>query len=97
MISKKEEFTEALQKSRAMIVGVNGSQVILKGDDDVCSTLSCHEETRVVTEEGESRDLGQLLPGDIVKVETGEHGGQSAPSKIVVLRRAWREIESPEF
>ena len=97
MISKKEGITEAIQKSRVMVVGVNGSQVVLKGSDDVCSTLSCHEQTLVVTEGGESHDLHQLLPGDIVRVESEEQVGQPAPSKIVVLRQAWREIESPEF
>ncbi len=92
MISQKG-FTEALQESRVMVVGVNGSQVVLKGSDDVCSTLSCHEQTVVAAEEGESHDLRQLLPGDIVKVESTA----GRPERIVVLRRVWEELTSQEM
>ena len=46
----------------------------------------------VVTEETQGAGLGLLKPGDVIRVDA-PHG---QIQKIVVLRRGWRELESPE-
>jgi hypothetical protein len=46
----------------------------------------------VVTDETQGAGLALLRPGDVIKVEA-PHG---QIQKIVVLRRGWQELESPE-
>jgi len=46
----------------------------------------------VVTDEDARAGLDALNPGDIIKIEPT--GGR--PERIVVLRRAWDELASPE-
>ncbi len=48
--------------------------------------------TPVVTEETQGAGLAQLKPGDVIRVEA-PHG---PIQRIVVLRRGWQELESPE-
>ncbi len=48
--------------------------------------------TLVVTEEARAASLALLKPGDVIRVES-PHGGMQ---RIVVLRRGWQELESPE-
>jgi hypothetical protein len=48
--------------------------------------------TLVVTEEAQASGLALLMPGDIIRVEA-PHG---PIQRIVVLRRGWQELESPE-
>ena len=48
--------------------------------------------TLVVTEEAQAGGLGLLMPGDVIRVEA-PHG---QVHRIVVLRRGWQELESPE-
>jgi hypothetical protein len=48
--------------------------------------------TLVVTEETQGAGLALLKPGDVIRVEA-PHG---QIQKIVVLRRGWQELESPE-
>jgi hypothetical protein len=88
-------LTESLLKDRLTIVAVDTShgRVRVKSDADACSDLSCSEQTVVVCDEGTGSDLGALNPGDIVKLE-GEPG---APRRIVVVRRVWDELTSPEW
>jgi len=50
------------------------------------------EGTLVVTEEAQGGGLALLKPGDVIRVET-PHG---QIQRIVVLRRGWQELESPE-
>jgi hypothetical protein len=38
-------------------------------------------------------DLDALNPGDIIRVE----GAADRPDRIVVVRRVWDELTSPEF
>jgi hypothetical protein len=46
----------------------------------------------VVTEEAQAAGLSLLMPGDVIRVEA-PHG---QIQRIVVLRRGWQELESPE-
>jgi len=48
--------------------------------------------TRVLTEETQGAGLALLTPGDVIRVEP-RHG---QIQRIVVLRRGWQELESPE-
>ena len=88
-------LTEWLKQSRLIVVAVEMDQgrVRVKSDGEVCSDLSCGERTLVVSDEDPAGTLESLNPGDIVKVEraTGK------PERIVVVRRVWEELTSPEF
>lgn len=90
----EEGITESLQKSRYMVVAVDKEtgRLRVKGEAEACTDLSCHPGTRVVTDEETRADLGCLNPGDIIRVN--EIDGR--PAEVVVLRRAWEELSSPE-
>jgi len=90
-----QSLSELIQESRLMVVEVDKGRGLLRVKDaaDACSDLSCSKQALVVTEVEARADLGILNPGDIVKVEPAAGPVQ----KIVVLRRAWEEIASPEI
>jgi len=90
-----QSLTDWLQHSRLVVVGVDLERrsVRVKSEADACTDLSCTEQTLVVTDEGTGPDLAALNPGDIVKVE--DTAGR--PERIVVVRRVWEELTSPEW
>ena len=90
-----ESITDALQQQRMIVVAVDGARghLRVKGEADVCSDLSCSSDTLVCCDEGTGPDLASLNPGDIVKLE----GPEGRPERIVVVRRAWDELTSPEW
>ncbi len=90
-----QSLTEWLQRSRLTVVAVEKAtgRVRVKGDGDACSDLSCGEYTLVVADEGPTGGLEVLNPGDIIKVE--REAGR--PERIVVVRRVWEELTSPEL
>jgi hypothetical protein len=55
--------------------------------------VSCHERTLVISEDGATPGLASLNAGDIVRIE--ETAGR--PERIVVVRRVWEELTSPEW
>ena len=87
-------LTEWLQKTRLTVVEVDQAKgrLRVRGEADACSDLSCGEQTLVVTDDG-TGGLETLNPGDIIKVEPA--AGRA--DRIVVVRRAWDEIASPEL
>ena len=89
-----QSLTDWLQQSRLIVVGVDPEhrRVRVKNDAEACTDLSC-EQTLVVSDEGTSPDLAALNPGDIIKVE--DTAGR--PQRIVVVRRVWEELTSPEW
>ena len=89
-----QSLTEQIQRSRLVVVEVKGAEgrLRVRGEADVCTELSCSAKTLVVTDEDTKAGLDTLHPGDIIKVEPA--GGR--PDRIVVLRRAWDELASPE-
>ncbi len=89
-----QSFTEALQKNRLTVVAVDQAtgQIRVKSDAEMCSDLSC-EGTLVVTDEGQSQDLGTINAGDIVTMELKD----GRPSQIRVVRRVYDEYSSPEW
>jgi len=90
-----QSLSELVQASRVMIVAVDKSRgrVRVRGAADACTDLSCSEQALVVTDEGAKADLDLLNPGDIVKIEPATGPAE----KIVVVRRVWEEIASPEI
>lgn len=90
-----QSLTDWLQQSRVVVVGVDlvTRRVRVKSEAAACTDLSCNESTLVVTDEGEGHSLATLNPGDIVRVE--EKSGR--PERIVVVRRVWEELTSPEW
>lgn len=90
-----QSLTEWLQQSRLMVVDVDKGKgrLRVKGHTDVCSDLSCSEGVVVMADDEAHATLDTLNPGDIVRVEST--AGQ--PQRIVVLRRVWEELTSPEL
>ena len=88
-------LTDWLQQSRLVVVSVDKAKgyVRVKGHAEACSDLACPEQTVVVTEDGMGPDLDALNPGDIIRIE----GAADRPDRIVVVRRVWDELTSPEF
>jgi hypothetical protein len=78
-------------------VDLKEGHVRLKEDDESFCTLCCGGGTHIIGEE-EPLALGGLQPGDYIRGEcmTAEDGRLLA-SKIVLLRPAWRMLESPEM
>jgi hypothetical protein len=90
-----QSLTDWLQQSRVVVVAVDPAsrRIRVKGEAEACTDLSCSERTLVVTDEGAAATLAALNPGDIVRVE--EASGR--PERIVVVRRVWEELTSPEW
>jgi hypothetical protein len=90
-----QSLTDWLQHSRVIVVGVDPvtRRVRIKDQSDACSDVSCSERTLVVSDEGAARDLATLNAGDIVRIEEGA----GRPERIVVVRRVWEELTSPEW
>lgn len=88
-------FTESLQRDRHIVVSVDPSRgtVRIKSAAEACTDLSCSDSTMVVSDEGTRADLALLNAGDIVRLE----GPGGRPERIVVLRRVWDELSSPEW
>ena len=89
-----QSLTDWLQQSRVVVVGVDSAarRIRVKNESEACTDVSCHERTLVVTDQG-AADLAALNAGDIVRIE--EKAGQ--PERIVVVRRVWDELTSPEW
>ena len=90
-----QSLTDWLQQSRLVVVAVDPGQrrVRVKTEAEACTDLTCSEQTLVVSEESSGPDLTALNPGDIVKIE--QTAGR--PERIVVVRRVWEELTSPEW
>lgn len=90
-----QSLTDWLQHSRVVVVGVDpvGRRVRVRSEAEACTDLACSEQTLVVSDEGTVGGLAALNAGDIVRVE--EAAGH--PQRIVVVRRVWDELTSPEW
>ena len=88
------QLTGALQSGPHTVLNVDpGARRVLAltGTGQV-SVSEVDREVRVVTDETQDAGLALLKPGDVIRVEA--HAGHI--QKIVVLRRGWQELESPE-
>ena len=90
-----QSLTDWLQQSRFVVVAVDPARrsLRIKGDAEMCTDLSCTERTLVVSDDGAAPDLSALNAGDIVRIE--EVSGR--PERIVVVRRVWEELTTPEW
>ena len=88
-------MTDWLQQSRFVVVAVDPARrsLRIKGQAEMCTDISCTERTLVVSDEGTAPDLTALNAGDVVKIE--EKAGR--PERIVVVRRVWEELTTPEW
>jgi hypothetical protein len=90
-----QSLTDWLQHSRFVVVAVDPARrhLRVKGQAEVCTDVSCSERTVVVTDEGTGPDLAAVNAGDIVRIE--EVSGR--PERIIVVRRVWEELTTPEW
>jgi hypothetical protein len=87
-------LTDSLDRERFCVVDVDkqARRLRVRGLADACTDFSC-EGADIITEEGVSKDLDMLRPGDIIKM--GQKDGRA--HEIVVVRRAYEEYSSPEW
>jgi hypothetical protein len=90
-----QSLTDWLQQSRFVVVAIDPARrsLRIKGEAEMCTDLSCTERTLVISDDGAAPDLSALNAGDIVKIE--EASGR--PERIVVVRRVWEELTTPEW
>jgi hypothetical protein len=88
-------LTDSIQQDRHIVVAIDAARgtVRVKGFADACTDLSCSEQTLVVSDDQSRGDLTALNAGDIVRLE----GPVGRPARIVVVRRVWDELSSPEW
>lgn len=93
-----QSLTDWLQTSRMVVVAVDKDRGTLRvrADGGGCHDLSCRETTVVVDDGGGPGGLQALNPGDIIKLDPAPESPEH-PQRIVVVRRAWDELTSPEF
>jgi hypothetical protein len=87
-------LTDSLDRDRFCVVNVDKDtgRLRVKGVADACTDFSC-EGAEIITEEGVSKDLEMVRPGDIIKM--AQKDGRA--HEIVVVRRAYEEYSSPEW
>jgi hypothetical protein len=79
-------------------VDLQEGHVRLREDDESFCTLCCGTGTHVLGGEQEPLGLAGLQPGDYVRSDCTTSGdGRLSASRIVLLRPAWRMLESPEM
>jgi hypothetical protein len=88
-------LTDWLQTYRHTVVAADpaSGQLRLKVAGEGCRDLACGDRTLILDEEGRATALAALRPGDIVRLDTAPGGAV----RVVVVRRAWDELTSPEF
>ena len=90
-------LTDRLQENRFMVVEVDREHGRLRVKSDGCADLACHAHTVVIAEDGIEAGVEALYPGDIVRIESADRADGGAVTRIVVLRRVWEGIASPEL
>ena len=90
-----ESLSERLQRERLIVVEVmkEAGRIRVRDAAEACSEVSCGGEAIVDASEGPTGGLEALCPGDIIRIESDP----AAPKRIVVVRRVWEELTSPEF
>jgi hypothetical protein len=90
-----ETLTDWLRHSRLVVVDIERDlgRVRVRSETDGCSDLACGSHAVVIDESGVDAGLDTLNPGDVIKV--AREAGR--PDRLVVVRRVWDELTSPEF
>ena len=90
-----DTLTSRLQQTRLMVVEVDRPRGHLRVRGEACRDLSCHTHTVVILDDGRESDLDALHPGDIVRNDMRPDDGHLV-ARVVVLRRVWESLASPE-
>ena len=87
-------LTDSLKHDRYSVVSVDkaAGRLRIKSEAELCADFACGE-AEIVTDEGRTRDLDEINPGDII---TLEHQDGKA-KEIRVVRRVFDEYSSPEW
>jgi hypothetical protein len=87
-------LTDSLKYDRYRVVEVDtaAGRLRIKSEADMCSDFACGE-AEIVTDEGRTRDLAEINPGDIVMLEHKD----GKTTEIRVVRRVFDEYSSPEW
>jgi hypothetical protein len=87
-------LTDRMMHERYHVVAVDkaAGRLRIRGEADMCSDLSCGE-AEIVTDEGRTRDLDEINPGDIIALEHVD----GIAKEIRVVRRVFDEYSSPEW
>ncbi len=87
-------LTDSLKHSRFSVVSVDrqAGRLRVRGEAEACTDVACGDAV-VVTDEGTTKDLEQINPGDIVTLEQKDGRAQ----QIRVVRRVYDEYSSPEW
>jgi len=90
-----ESLSEQLQQQRLIVVEVlkDAGRIRVRSATDSCSDIACGCEAVVDASEGPTGGLEALCPGDIIRIDANP----ATPRRIVVVRRVWEELTSPEF
>ena len=87
-------LTDRIKHDRYSVVAVDkaAGRLRIKSEADMCSDFAFGE-AEIVTDEGRTRDLAEINPGDIIMLE---HEDGKA-KEIRVVRRVFDEYSSPEW
>ncbi len=87
-------LTDSLKHDRFSVVAVDkaGGRLRIRSEAELCTDFACGE-AEIVTDEGRTRDLDEINPGDIIMFE---HKDGKA-KEIRVVRRVFEEYSSPEW
>ena len=87
-------LTDSIKHDRYSVVSVDkvAGRLRIKSEAELCTDFACGE-AEIVTDEGRTRDLDEINPGDII---TLEHTDGKA-KEIRVVRRVFDEYSSPEW
>jgi len=87
-------LSDSLKHDRYSVVAVDkiAGRLRIKSEADLCADFACAE-AEIVTDEGRTRDLDEINPGDIIMLE---HKDGKA-KEIRVVRRVFDEYSSPEW
>jgi len=88
-------LSDQLQRERLIVVEVmkEAGSIRVRNAAESCTEVACGCEAIVEASEGPAGGLEALCPGDIIRMESD----QESPRRIVVVRRVWEELTSPEF
>ena len=92
---RQQSLTEWLQQDRFTVVAVSPETNTIRIRDvtDQCTEFACGEPPLVVGDDVAGEGLAALGAGDVIRID--ERPGE--PRRIVLVRRSWDEIGSPEF
>jgi hypothetical protein len=91
----EQGLTEWAQASRLTVVEVmkEAGAIRVRDAADQCTQISCGPGTTIAADDVDPGGLETLGAGDIIRIDERPGGAR----RIMVVRRSWDEITSPEF